>query len=277
MDNKIDFHIHTTASDGQMSPWEIVRHAHEEGLTHIALTDHDSVSGLISLEKKDLSPFKNLTIIPGIEFSTDLPEHEVHILGYWISVHNAQLHRQLKILNNDRRDRAKKMVHKLAKLGYDIEYDEVLNIAGNTNSVGRPHIAKALIEKKYFHSVTDAFEKLLYKNGPAYVPHYKLAPHLVIKLIKDCGGIPVLAHPGLIGDDNIVFDLLKLGIRGLEVYHPAHSNSQTNDYLSLAKNEHLLITGGSDFHATPSRYPEKLGIFPVPYYILSDLLAAGQA
>lgn len=272
MATKVDLHIHTTASDGRMSPLQIVQHAYERGLTHIALTDHDSVNGLLSLEQEDLSLYSQLTVIPGIEFSTDLPNHEVHILGYWINIHDITLHKQLEILSNDRRQRAEKIVNNLVKLGYNITYEQVMNIADNATAVGRPHIAKALVEKKYFSSITEVFETLLYKNGPAYVPHYKLSPQLVIKLIEKCGGIPVLAHPGLIGDDNILFEILKLGIKGLEVYHPAHDAIQTQHYRSIAIKNNLVVTGGSDFHANPDRYPDKLGMFPIPFLILKDML-----
>ncbi len=260
-----DLHIHTSASDGRLSPMEVVQHALEVGLSFIAITDHDTVDAHFELrnESGDKAFISKLSIIPGIEFSTDLPRHEVHILGYFIDIDNTILKEQLEVIRNDRILRAKKMVEKLNKLGYAIDYNRVLEITSGSKSVGRPHVAKALVEGGYFSTVSEAFDQVLTNNGPAYVPHYKLAPEQVIKLIKQAGGIAVLAHPGLVGDDNIVSHLIQSGIQGLEVYHPEHNQAMTNKYLNMAIEHNLKITGGSDFHAIPGRFPEKLGIFSI--------------
>lgn len=268
-----DLHIHTTASDGRSSPQEIVDQAIAAGLTHIAITDHDTVNGLIELYQGGDLNSKPLTVIPGIEFSTDLPQNEVHILGYHVDIFHPALVEQLAIIVDDRWKRVERTLTKLTRLGYPIEYNRVVELAGSATAVGRPHIARALVEKGYFANVTDVFHALLHKNGPAYVPHYKLDYRSVLKLITAAGGIPVLAHPGLIGDDRIVEDIIAAGIRGIEVYHPRHDSTQNRKYLDLAGTHHLLVTGGSDFHAIPSRFPGKLGIFTIPAELAVHLTA----
>ncbi len=264
-----DLHIHTTASDGRLSPQEVVSQAAHAGLSYIAITDHDTVAAHIELRTG--SAIAKLSIIPGIEFSTDLPRHEVHILGYFIDIDNNKLSDQLDVILNDRLRRSRLIVDKLNKLGYSLDYNKVLAIAGQAKSVGRPHIAKALVESDYFKTVTEAFKHVLAKNGPAYVPHYKLTPEQVIKLIEQAGGIAILAHPGLIGDDSLVIDLIRSGIQGLEVYYPEHDQAMTAKYLAIANKYNLKITGGSDFHAIPGRYPDRLGIFTVPSAIVDSL------
>ncbi|QJW46754.1 PHP domain-containing protein [bacterium BFN5] len=269
---KVDLHIHTTASDGRLSPQEVVDHAISMGLTHIAITDHDTVNAIIALHKLDYLKNKNITMIPGIEFSTDLPSHEVHVLGYFIDIFNTELQSQLDIIVADRWDRVKRTIIKLANLGYSVDYKRVVELAGGTTSVGRPHIARVLVEKGYFSSVTDVFNTLLYKNGPAYVPHYKLDYHTVIKLIQQAGGISVLAHPGLISNDLIVHEIIDAGIQGIEVYHPCHNADQTIQYLKMAEHYNKFITGGSDFHGIPTRFPDKLGVFTIPPSIIDAFL-----
>ncbi|MGI6093691.1 MAG: PHP domain-containing protein [Veillonellaceae bacterium] len=270
-----DLHIHTTASDGRLSPEEVLIKAAECGLSFIAITDHDTIDGLISL--KDFCLNHSPVVIPGIEFSIDMPDHEVHLLGYYIDPFDAQLQKQLISITNDRRQRIEKIVTKLNDLGYNITKEEVLKSTKATASIGRPYIARILVEKGYFQTVGDAFEKLLCKNGPGYVPHYKLKPQQAIKLINGAGGIAVLAHPGLIGDESIVLRMIEYGVCGLEVYHPKHNQEQRNKYLQLAKRYKLIVTGGSDFHGIPSRYPEKLGEFTVPNALALSLQRHSQA
>lgn len=258
-----DLHIHTTASDGFLSPEETVNQAIYAGLTHIALTDHDTVNGLLSLQKAGHTSNGKISIIPGIEFSTDLPQHEVHILGYFIDIFNNELRHELEIITTSRFKRLERIISRLKKLGYHVDYQHVLEIAGQAKSIGRPHVARALIEKGYFTNINDVFSSLLEKNRPAYVPHYKLTPQKAITLIKRAGGMPVLAHPGLIGNDNILTAIIRLGICGLEVYHPKHDLLKTKRYMEIACQHNLAITGGSDFHAIPDRFPDKLGLFTI--------------
>ncbi|BBB93102.1 MAG TPA: PHP domain-containing protein [Methylomusa anaerophila] len=271
--NTADLHIHTTFSDGRLNPLEIVDQAKAAGLRYIAITDHDTVDGYIMLRSAGYlaNCDDNITIIPGIEFSTDMFYSEVHILGYFIDVDNNELRAQLSAIAEDRVLRMQRMISKLVKLGFHIEYERVMEIAGQATSLGRPHIAQALVEKKYFSDISAVFEALLRKNGPAYVPHYKLLPKTVIDLIHHAGGIAILAHPGLIGDDQIIFDIINAGIDGLEVYHPKHDNKMLQKYLVLAERYQLKITGGSDFHAITGRFPERLGVFTIPGNLVNSL------
>ncbi|TCL35907.1 hypothetical protein EV210_110152 [Anaerospora hongkongensis] len=268
-----DLHIHTTASDGRLAPQEVIARAVERGLTFIAITDHDTIDGLLLVSHSNILP---LTIIPGIEFSTDLPYNEVHVLGYCIDVTNLTLQAQLQLIIQDRLTRVEKMVKRLQELGYHISLARVQEIAGTAKALGRPHVAKALVENGYFSTVQDVFNGLLEKNGPAYIPHYKLSPKEVIDLIHLAGGLAILAHPGLVGSDAIVQEIIALGIDGLEVHHPSHDEAQTNKYAALAEANGLVITGGSDFHAIPGRFPEDLGIFTIPDQLAVNLQHAVQ-
>lgn len=271
----VDLHIHTTASDGYFSPREILLKAVECSLSYIAITDHDTIDGIRQIEGivLDNAP----TVIPGIELSIDLPDNEVHLLGYYINLFNQELCEQLLIITKDRRRRIEKMVAKLNRFGYCITAEDIFSSTPNTTSIGRPCIAKALVKKGYFTTVPEVFRKLLYKNGPAYVPHYKLKPRQAIDIIKRCGGVPILAHPGLVKDDKIVIEMIQSGVAGLEVYHPSHSWEQTEKYKKLTERYSLIATGGSDFHGIPSRYPEELGIFTVPDELAIKLHQYSQA
>lgn len=255
-----DLHIHTTASDGKYTPEELIKQAKEAGLTYVSITDHDTVAGL----RQVISNRTSLKIIPGLELSTDLANREVHILAYSFEIDHPQLSLELEKIVEDRFLRAKKMVKKLNALGYAVNYDRILKIAGQATAIGRPHVAKALVESGYFNQVGDAFPGLLEKNGPAYVPHYKMSPEFAIRLVECAGGIPVIAHPGLIGDDTVVLHLIQEGAKGLEVYHPKHDQFQTDKYLRMTQAHNLLVTGGSDFHGITGRFPERLGEFTVP-------------
>jgi predicted metal-dependent phosphoesterase TrpH len=171
---RVDLHLHTTASDGQLSPAEIVHLAAELGLSIIAITDHDSVEGVEpALAAAD--DFPGLLVIPGVELSTDIPGGEVHILGYFIDHRDQGLKRSLESLRNSRRERARKIVAKLAQLNIDVDWQRVLELAAGA-SVGRPHIAQAMMERGYISSLREAFSKYIGRNGPAYVEREKLTP-----------------------------------------------------------------------------------------------------
>lgn len=272
-----DLHIHTTASDGRFSPLNIIEQATQAELSYIGITDHDTVDGLLQLhEMQDTLP-PGLSIISGIELSTDLPDNEVHILGYCIDIFNVELRRQLKTLIAHRHDRAQQMINKLNHLGYSITYRQVLTLAGHATAIGRPHIAQALVENEYFASIAEVFDTLLAKGGAAYVPHYKFTPKQVIQLIITAGGIPVLAHPGLVGNDELVLQIISSGVLGLEVYHPKHTQEQIQKYLRLAQEHQLAITGGSDFHGIPTRFPQRIGLFTIPAILASQLQKARKA
>ena len=263
-----DLHIHTSASDGRLSPQEIVLLAIKNKLKYIAITDHDTIDGLLELDEKNLLMQESINIITGIEFSADMPSNEVHILGYCIDLSYCPLQEKLKSLVDVRWNRLDSMLEKLNRLGYAIKKEEVLEIAGNTTSIGRAHVARCLVEKKYFKRLGDVFDQLLGKNCPAYEHHAKLTCEEIIQLITQSGGLSVVAHPGMIGDDEIVHNLIDSGVNGIEVFHPKHSKADVIKYMNLAKKHNLIITGGSDFHAIKTRYPENLGMF-----IIDDIWA----
>lgn len=242
-----DLHIHTTASDGTMSGKEIIRAAIDIGLEGIAITDHDTVSGLE--EAVQLGKELNFPVIPGIELSTEFEQREIHILGYFIKYHLSWVREKLIDLQNARIKRISKMVAKLNNLGYDINEEEVFHHAGN-GSVGRPHIAHILKEKGYSLTVQDAFRQLIGKDCPAYVERFKLTPLEAAAFITNAGGIPVLAHPGLSQSDGLIPLLCDYGLKGIEVYHPDHTMADESKYLLMAREHRLMITGGSDFHGS---------------------------
>lgn len=258
-----DLHMHTLISDGRLSPEDLVCAAKQANLRYMAITDHDSVDGIIQLSKVGMYPDPEIEILPGIEFSADVPAHEVHILGYGIDVSDPLLREKLDLVVKHRWLRFAKMMHNLQRLGFAISEAEVLAVAREARSIGRAHIAQALVAKRYFSSLGEAFAETLHKNGPTYVPHYRLSPVEIIALIKSVGGVAVVAHPGQIGDDSILAQLIASGIDGIEAFHPKHDRTATERYAALARRHGLLITGGSDYHAIPTRYPAALGVFTV--------------
>lgn len=246
-----DLHVHTTASDGVLSPVEVVDKAYERGLCGIAITDHDTVDGLepaISYQKaKDLP----IAVIPGIEMNTEADGQEIHILGYYIDYYNLGLKGRLQEIREARHERAEKMIDKLRGMGILVSFSQVENLAKG-DLIGRPHIAQALMEKNYVCSIKEAFEKYIGRGKPAYVSRYKFLPQEAVDLIKKAGGISILAHPGLIKKQEVVSSIIKLGIEGIEVYYPEHSDRQINVFTELCRKNKLLITGGSDYHGNGS-------------------------
>lgn len=268
-----DLHVHTTASDGRYTIPALLTMAEAAGLTTLAVTDHDTVAALTAWQAQggDFSRAGKVRLIPGLELSIDLPEHEVHILGYFLRLHDPVLTSVLERLTQSRNRRVSAMVEKLHNLGYCLSYQQVQAIAGPTTAMGRPHVAQALVDGGYASSVDEVFRTLLRQGGPAYVPHEKLSITEAIKVINHAGGIAVLAHPGLIGSENIVNMVIGQGIQGLEVYHTEHTAAQTAYYLHLAHNKGLAVTGGSDFHGIPGKPPAKLGDFSIPSRLVTQL------
>ncbi|HZK43598.1 MAG TPA: PHP domain-containing protein [Syntrophomonadaceae bacterium] len=242
-----DLHIHTKASDGVYSAEEIIDNAIKIGLEGIAITDHDTVDGL-SVAKDYLKKLKTtLKFVPGIELNTDYKDVEVHILGYFIDYYHQPLLDKLIEIKQSRYERAAKMVERLHNIGLIISFEDVKRMAEG-GVIARPHIAQALMDKGYVFSVKEAFNKYISKGRPGYVPRYKFSPDEAISLIKESGGIAVLAHPGLIKNGNIVEEIIKMGIEGIEVYYPQHHPILIDNYLKICNENGLLVTGGSDFH-----------------------------
>jgi hypothetical protein len=242
-----DLHVHTTASDGVVTPEQVVAMAVEIGLAGLAITDHDTVDGLEPALQFMQEQGINIDFIPGIELNTDFGDDELHILGYFINYHDKQLLNSLMEIRAQRYQRAEKMIGKLQSIGLSINLQQVQKLAQG-DFIGRPHIARALQQAGYVLSEEEAFHKYIERGKPGYVPRYKFLPSEAIELIKKAGGISVLAHPGLIKDSRKISQIISMGIEGLEIYYPEHSNVQIQEFITLAKQHDLLITGGSDFH-----------------------------
>lgn len=272
----IDLHTHTTASDGTLKPQELVRLAEKTGLAAIAVTDHDTVEGLEAALEEGVA--LGLEVVPGVEISVDFI-NETHILGYFIDFYDPNLRTALERLREFRRKRNPLMVERLNQLGFAITLEEVAREAGG-KVIGRPHIAKALMNKGYVKSIHEAFALYLTQGKPGYVDKEKLVAQEAIELITNSGGIAVLAHPkclqlDLLDLEKAVQDLVQLGLKGIEAYYSTHSQPETQYYLQLAEKYNLLPTGGSDFHG--SNKPEiKLGKLAVPYHLLTKLKIEAQ-
>jgi len=247
----VDLHIHTTASDGVMSPSEIVRYAKAKGLQAIAITDHDTIEGL----EEGLSEGEKIgfEVIPGIEISAEHPPGSMHLLGFFIDIHHPLLNERLEYLQNAREERNPKMVEKLNQLGIKITYDEVVKASGG-GQIGRPHFAKVLVEKKYVRSFQEAFDRFLKKGAPAYVEKFRFTPKEALYFINEAKAVAVLGHPNTLGMngyselENLLLELIENGLRGIEVYYPEHSPLEIAQFKNLAEKYGLLVTGGTDYH-----------------------------
>lgn len=265
---KTDLHVHTTASDGRFPPAEIVRLAVLKGITTLAVTDHDTVSGLE--EAKNEAFMRRLAFIPGLELSTVYDDVEVHILGYGIQYEDGRLADVLHNLMQSREKRAEKIVDKLNTLGYPVTMEEVRKKAGS-GSMGRPHIAMVMQDHGFVEDIQDGVTRFLNPGCPAYIPRLRISPLDAISLIRESGGIPVLAHPG----DDLPQQLLPLcvenGLAGLEVYHPKHTPQLVRHFYDMAVLYNLLITGGSDFHGYTEEDWKNFGSMPIPDKSIGDL------
>ena len=245
---KIDLHLHTTFSDGKLSPEELVRNAHENHYSFISITDHDTFAGY--LEARDYMKNKNfnLELIPGVEVSTIFENNEVHILAYYFDETNEDLIELLKQVYDSRYGRALEMVEKLKSYNIELDWTTILSYAGKNKYIGRPHIARAMITNGAVKTIREAFDRFLHNESPVYVPKLKVETEYAINTIKRAGGISVLAHPGRLSDDSIVYNCIDMGIDGLEVYYVSHITGQTRLYEQIALENNLVRTGGTDFH-----------------------------
>lgn len=274
----IDLHTHSTASDGSMSPAELVRHAKASGLAAIALTDHDTVDGI----EEAIEEGENIGIevLPGIEIGVDF-RREMHILGYFKDKNYMNIADKISFLKKNREERNNKTIKKLNEMGVYITIDDVQKKAKG-NIVGRPHIAEAMVEKGYAGSITDAFTRYLAYGKPAYFKKEKLTPCEGIEEITRAGGIPVLAHPILLQFpiqelDSLLYELVSYGLKGIEAYYVENTDSFTDKTIELAKKHNLIITGGTDFHGTfkpDIKIGTGYGNLMVPYELLVKLREA---
>jgi len=272
---KIDLHLHSTASDGRFSPQELVSMAASSGLEAIAITDHDSVEG-VAPALLAAQEFPSLKVIPGVEVSTDVPHGEVHILGYFIDYGDPELISTLEGLRSSRRLRAQRMIAKLANLGIHIEWERVQEIAGD-GSIGRPHIAQAILERGYVSSPKEAFVKYISREGPAYVERKKMTPEQAVELVVKTGGLPVLAHPADIDRlEELIPRLQKVGLVGIEAYYNGYQSKLVKYLASLARKYGLIASGGSDYHGLEGVSETALGGVVVPFECLKQLFALAR-
>jgi len=248
--SRLDLHLHTTHSDGSLTPSDVLVLAKKAGVTALAITDHDITTGIP--EASASGQKLGIEIIPGVEISSRFGDNELHLLGYFLDWQDPRLNDRLSALRASRHRRNPQIIERLQSLGIDIRYEEVRALAG-TDAVGRPHIARILMEKKVVGSAKEAFDRFLAEGKPAYVPRELPEPAEAIEWIKAARGLAVLAHPTWVrasGDRlfDLVRDLKSDGLDGIEVHYSTHSRQQTREYLSLAKQVDLLVTGGSDFH-----------------------------
>lgn len=265
-----DLHVHTNASDGTESPRQVVYRARELGLQAIAITDHDTLDGIVPALEAGRAV--SLEVLPGIELSTEYEDTEIHLLGYLMDLNHGCFLAHLDGVRQDRKERAVKMVGKLRQMGIPITSEQVFSVAGG-GTVGRPHVARVLIEMGFVQSIAQAFERYLGPGGPAYVPRFKYSPVQAVRMIRQAGGVPVLAHPGSGGSDALIPQLVDEGLQGLEVYYPGHSSQVVGHYLEFCRYYNLLFTGGSDYHGPEHKNHGSLGTVTVPYSVVQGLKA----
>lgn len=275
----VDLHTHSTASDGSLSPTEVVRLAKARGLTAIALTDHDTIEGLA--EAVAAGQELGVEVIPGVEISARHPHGSMHILGYFLNWQSPVLSERLMVLQRARADRNPQIIAKLNALGIPLTLAQVEAVSGG-GQVGRPHIARALWEAGYVRSIQEAFDIYLGNEGKAYVSKFRFPPAEAIAMIREAGGVAVLAHPFTLNSPDpaelraLLEELAALGLAGVECFYPEHSPEQEALYLALARELHLAVSGGSDFHG--DNKPEvELGRVSIQAKLTYDLVAGLKA
>lgn len=259
---KADMHIHSTLSDGILTPEEILNWANKKKLGAIAISDHDTLYGFNEALNYMKENDSKVCLIPGVELSCIFNGDEVHLLGYCFDYKSTSLNSTLNMIRDKRENRAQEIIKRLNNIGIDISFDEIMQKSEDETAIGRPHIARELTVKGYTKNNDEAFQKYLKEGAIAYVPRYKLSLEDGIKLIHNNGGIAILAHPGLIkgGYTDIVenFD-----IDGVEIYHPKNNKFVKNELLHIARRKKMIVTGGSDFHDVYENGEPTIGICTV--------------
>jgi predicted metal-dependent phosphoesterase TrpH len=269
---RVDLHLHTTASDGALSPEELVRRCAEAGVRVLAITDHDSTEG-VRAAMAAAAPL-GMTVIPGTELNTDVVDGEVHILGYFVDIDSAPFQEALLAARDLRVGRAKAMIAKLETLGMPLDFARVRALAGD-GAIGRPHVAQALVEAGYVATLAEAFDRFLGRDRPAYVEGMRLSPGAAVRLVRSAGGLPVLAHPSFVTDpEATVAALVPAGLAGVEVFYRGYGEEERERFARLARRYGLLVTGGSDFHGTGNWPEEGPGTVEVPWSVVEALFAA---
>jgi predicted metal-dependent phosphoesterase TrpH len=264
-----DLHCHTTASDGLLSPTELVQLAAKLGLKGIGITDHDTIRGWKEAEEAGAN--YQIRILKGIELNTDWQGTEIHILGYEVDSSSDYLADKLKVLRNAREKRMVKILERFKDLGIKISVEDVQQFAQG-ESIGRPHIAQALIQRGYVGNIREAFDRYIGQGAPAYVSRYKLTPEEGIRIIREAHGVAVLAHPGVHHVEEGIPAWVKAGLQGIEVLHSQHSPDDEMRYLKIAQESGLLTTGGSDFHGEACKPGVNLGGWGVSFKVIQQIL-----
>lgn len=265
---KIDLHVHTNFSDGLFSPEEVLELAQDREYDVIAITDHDNIDGF--LQVRNYAELLGIELIPGVEISTLHHGRDTHILAYYFDPENKALNELLKKIYDSRFDRAKSIIEKLNARGIKIDIEKVQSYAGRNNYLGRPHIARALIESGYCADKYEAFDIHLGENCYAYVPKFAPSSQAAIAAVHQAGGIAVLAHPYTLGDDSLISDIIDFGIDGMEVFYAKCNDETIYHYNEIAKENGLIRTGGSDFHGDGFDL-EIFGNYSAPEKALNEL------
>jgi len=253
----IDLHLHTTASDGLLSPSDLVIRARAAGLFVISITDHDTTAGCDAA--RGAARAAGVDLIPGIEISAVDNGRDVHILGYSIDTASARLRSFLETQREERLRRVREMGDRLEALGCPVDVAPILESAARGRSVGRPQIAAALLAKGYVATRDEAFDRFLEHGGPAYVARRGAAPSEVVAIVHEAGGVASLAHPGVLRRDDLIARLAAAGLDGLEALHSDHDEATEARYRALARDLDLLVTGGSDFHGDVQHRATRFG------------------
>jgi predicted metal-dependent phosphoesterase TrpH len=276
MGAKADFHNHSTASDGRLTPAQMVDLAYRNGVRIFALTDHDSTEGLAEA-RAAAAKYADFTLVPGVELSTDIQDSEVHVLGYLPDPDNAELQAALKRFRDGRFARGRAMVEKLAALGKPVSWERVKEIAGEA-SIGRPHVALAMVEAGHVANTTEAFDLYIGRNGPAYVEREKMTPLEAVQTLRRFGATAVLAHPTFVSDPEAVLEeLVPAGLAGMEVFYKAYDAETVALLLDMALRHGILPVGGSDYHALDRPDEREPGMVdnPLPDRAIRDFLEKG--
>lgn len=248
---RCDLHMHTVYSDGKLSVTELIELVRYYGIKAISITDHDTLKG--QREGVSIAREKGIGYITGVEVSTILDGKEIHILGYGVNIEDNDLNSLFERIRKDRVQRAISILEKLRNYGIFIDIDEFGSNFMSLN-IGRPHIARKMLEKGWIANYDEAFQKYLYNNGPCYVPKMNIHPRVAIEHIHNAGGIAVLAHPGLMLNEGDIGGVIDSGIDGIEIYYPKHTEVQKHRFIEIARSNNILETGGSDFHGREKDY-----------------------
>ena len=270
-----DFHTHSTRSDGVLAPSALVDLAYEHGVRVLALTDHDTLDGIAEAEAA-AARHPGLLLVPGVELSCDVPGTEVHILGYFVDRDDAELQRQLESFRAGRIDRAQRIVAALDRLGAPIEWERVQEIAGEA-SVGRPHIAQALLERGHIATFAEAFDRFIGRDGPAYAERAKLEPAEAIAMIVRARGLAVFAHPGFTKEyQRVAGELAAAGLFGLEAHYKHYDPETVASLVALAERHSLFALGGSDYHGIDREDERQPGAIPLPDSVVDAFIAIAR-